>query len=68
MTKVATCLKRVKKNVYKNAGKHSNFLNTSVLPKRHRQTVQTQIRLLLKKQPDQSLPCLLLKQKKDFQP
>ena len=31
----------------------------SWLQKRSRQTVQTQIRLLLKKQSDQALPCLL---------
>ena len=37
----------------------SKILNTSCLPKRPRQTVQTQIRLLLKKQSDQGLPCLL---------
>ena len=43
--------------------------NTSCLPKRHRQTVQTQIRLLLKKQSDQGLPCLLLWQAFcEFQP
>ena len=30
-----------------------NFLDTSCLPESHRQTVQTQIRLLLKKQSDQ---------------
>ena len=34
-------------------------LNASCLPKRPRQTGQTQIRLLLKKQSDQGLPCLL---------
>ena len=33
--------------------------NTSCLPKMLRQTLQTQIRLLLKKQSDQDLPCLL---------
>ena len=33
--------------------------NTSCLLKRPRQTAQTQIRLLLKKQSDQDLPCLL---------
>ena len=31
----------------------------SCLPKRPRPTVKTQIRLLLKKQSDQGLPCLL---------
>ena len=35
------------------------FSNISYLPKRPRQTVQTQIRLLLKKQSDQGLHCLL---------
>ena len=35
-------------------------LNANCLPKRPRQTVQTQIRLLLRKQSDQGLPCLLL--------
>ena len=39
--------------------KRSKISNTSCLPKRPRQTVQTQIRLLLKKQSDQGLPCLL---------
>ena len=33
--------------------------NTSCLPKRHRQKVQTKIRLLLKKQSDQGLLCFL---------
>ena len=37
-------------------------LNTSFLPKRRRQTAQTQIRLLLKKQSDHGIPCLLFKQ------
>ena len=40
--------------------KFSKIKNFSYLPKRPRQTVQTQIRLLLKKQSDQGLPCLLL--------
>ena len=40
-------------------GKSSKILNTSWLQKRSRQTVQTKIRLLLKKQSDQGLPCLL---------
>ena len=40
-------------------GKCSKISNTSCLPKRPRQTVQTQIRLLLKKQSDQGLPHLL---------
>ena len=35
------------------------ILNTSCLPKRPRQTAQTQIRLLLKKPSDQHLTCLL---------
>ena len=39
--------------------KCSKILNTSYLPKKLRQTVQTKIRLLLKKQSDQGLPCLL---------
>ena len=40
-------------------GKCSKISNTRCLPKRPRQTVQTQIRLLLQKQSDQGLPCLL---------
>ena len=40
-------------------GKCSKMSKSSCLPKRPRQTVQTQIRLLLKKQSDQGLPCLL---------
>ena len=36
-----------------------NVLNTSCLLKRSRQTGQTRIRLLLKKQSDQALLCLL---------
>ena len=39
--------------------KSSKILNKSCVPKRSRQTGQTQIRLLLKKQSDQGLPCLL---------
>ena len=39
--------------------KVSKISKTSCLPKRPRQTEQTQIRLLLKKQSDQGLPCLL---------
>ena len=35
------------------------FRTLGCLSKRHRQTAQTQIRLLLKKQSDQGLPCLL---------
>ena len=37
----------------------SKISNTNRIPKRSRQTVQTQIRLLLKKQSDQRLPYLL---------
>ena len=37
-------------------GKCSKISNTSCLLKKSRQTVQTQIRLLLKKQSDQDLP------------
>ena len=40
-------------------GKHSKILNTRGKPKRQRQTAQIQIRLLLQKQPDLGLPCLL---------
>ena len=41
----------------------------AVCLKRPRQTVQTQIRLLLKKQSDQGLPCLLFAQPFcEFQP
>ena len=39
--------------------KCSKISNTNHLPKRSRQTGQTQIRLLLKKQSDQGLLCLL---------
>ena len=39
--------------------KCSKVSNTSCLPKGPGQTAQTQIRLLLKKQSDQGLPCLL---------
>ena len=42
--------------------KCSKIFNTSCLSRRPRQTVQTQIRLLLKKQSDQGLPCLPLGQ------
>ena len=38
--------------------KCSKISNTGSLPKRPRQTAQTQIRLFLKKQSDQGLPCL----------
>ena len=40
-------------------GKCSKIWNTCCLPQRPRQTGQTLIRLLLKKQSDQRLPCLL---------
>ena len=40
-------------------GKCSKISNASYLPKKSTQTVQTQIRLLLKKQSDQGLPWLL---------
>ena len=40
-------------------GKCSKFPNLSCLPKRSRQTEQTQIRLLVQKQSDQGCPCLL---------
>ena len=40
--------------------KCSKILNYSYLSKRHRQTVQTHLRLHLKKQSDLGLPCLLL--------
>ena len=43
-------------------GKCSKISNTSSLPKRDRQKVQTQIRLLLKKPSDQGLPCLPFRQ------
>ena len=39
-------------------GRCSKILNTSCVSKRPRQTEQTLIRLLLKKQSDQGLPCL----------
>ena len=39
--------------------KCSKILNTGCLAKRHSQTAETQIRLLLQKQSDQGLPCLL---------
>ena len=39
-------------------GRCSKISNKSCLSKRPRQTVQTQIRLLLKKQYDQGLSCL----------
>ena len=47
------------KLVLRQCGKCSKILNTSCLPKRPRQTGQTQNRLLLKKQSDQGIPCLL---------
>ena len=46
----------------KEYGKFSQILNTSCLPKRPRQTVKTQIRLLLKKQSYRDLRCLLFRQ------
>ena len=52
-------------------GKSSKISNTGCLPtgKQSRQTVQTQIRLLLKKHSDQGLPCLLFSQAFcEFQP
>ena len=48
--------------------KCSKLTNTSCFPKRSRQTGQTQIRLLLQKQSDQSLPCLLFLHFFEFQP
>ena len=45
--------------LYKLYGKCSNIWKTTCLPKRSMQTGQTKIRLLLKKQSDQDLPCLL---------
>ena len=42
--------------------KSSKILNASCLLKKPRRTVQTQIRLLLKKQSDQGLICLLFRQ------
>ena len=47
------------KQIYGIYGKFSKISNTSCLQKRPRQTVQTHIRLLLKKQSDHDLPCLL---------
>ena len=46
-------------SIFYKYGKCSKISNTSCLPKRPRETKQTQIRLLLKKQSDQVLPCLL---------
>ena len=43
-------------------GKCSKILDSSFLPKRPRQTVQTKIRLLLKKQSDQGLHRLIFQQ------
>ena len=43
-------------------GKYSIISNTGCLPKRPIQTEQTQIRLLLQKQPDPGLPCSLFRQ------
>ena len=53
---VYLCQMRYKDSNY---GKCSKIVNASLLPKRHRQTGQTLIRLLLEKQSDQGLPCLL---------
>ena len=50
------------KFLYSSYDKCSKVLKTNCLPKRTRQTVQTQIRLLPKKQSDQGLPCLLSQQ------
>ena len=48
--------------------KCAKFSNTCCLSKRSRQTTGTQIKLLLKKQSDQGLPCLLFGQEFcDFQ-
>ena len=46
-------------NLYGGYGKCSKISNTNCLPKGSRQAGQTQIRLLLKKQSDHDLPCLL---------
>ena len=43
-------------------GRFSKVLNTSNLPIRPKQTMHTQIRLLLKKQSDQGILCLLFLQ------
>ena len=43
-------------------GERSKISNTSCLSNRPRLTVHTQIRLLLKKQSDQDISCLLLRQ------
>ena len=45
--------------IYQGFGKYSKIPNTCLIHKRYRQTVHTQIRLPLKKQSDQGLPCLL---------
>ena len=45
--------------IEKRYSKYSKILKTSCLPKRPWQTGKTQIRLLLKKQSDQGIPCLL---------
>ena len=44
--------------IYQGYSKYSKISNTSLIHKRYRQTVHTQIRLPLKKQSDQDLPCL----------
>ena len=42
-----------------NIARKAKIWNTSCMLKRPRKTVQTKIRLLLKKQSDQGLPCML---------
>ena len=59
MPAILASLIQVVYRIVKKYGKCSKILNTSSLPKRSRQTGQTQIRLLLKKQSDQGFPCLL---------
>ena len=46
--------------IHKEYSKCSKILNTNCLPKRHGEKAQTKIRLLLEKQSDQDLSCLLL--------
>ena len=43
--------------IYQSYSTYSKISNTSLIQKRFRQTEQTQIRLPLKKQSDQGLPC-----------
>ena len=52
-------LKLKDKNMLHIDGCCSKILITNCLPERLRQTAQTLIRLLLKKQSDRGLPCLL---------